>query len=366
MVMANNLRVYFPMLKEREKLLAEIAADEKLADLFAQWNQEAREEFLDFCCGNRGVKVLYDPFFKEAMNVESAQSRLEDFLGTILKRKVKIVKILQNDSTRIADETSLLVTDIVVELEDGTLANVEIQKVGYMFPGQRCACYSADLLLRQYRRVREKMANNFSYRDIKTVFLIVLYENSPQEFHEYPDIYCHHARQCFDSGLEMDLLQEYYMLPLDMFKKHMQNKNIETKLEAWLTFFSDDRPEKIIELITLYPQFKAMYQTLYDMCQNTEQIMGIFSRELRELDRNTVKYMVEEQQKIIAEKQKVIEENYRIIEEHVQEISRKRQEAEQSRQEAEQSRQEVEQKNQELARKDEIIAALQRELERRG
>ncbi|MCI8382371.1 MAG: hypothetical protein HFI07_11375 [Lachnospiraceae bacterium] len=57
---------------------------------------------------------------------------------------------------RIADETSLLITDIVVELEDGSIANVEMQKIGYLFPGQRCACYSADLLLRQYKRVRGK------------------------------------------------------------------------------------------------------------------------------------------------------------------------------------------------------------------
>ncbi len=54
---------------------------------------------------------------------------------------------------RIADETSLLITDIVVELEDGSIANVEMQKIGYLFPGQRCACYSADLLLRQYKWV---------------------------------------------------------------------------------------------------------------------------------------------------------------------------------------------------------------------
>ena len=41
-----------------------------------------------------------------------------------------------------------------MELEDGSLANIEIQKIGYAFPGQRGACYSADLLLRQYKRVR--------------------------------------------------------------------------------------------------------------------------------------------------------------------------------------------------------------------
>ena len=36
--------------------------------------------------------------------------------------------------------------------EDGGLADIEIQKIGYAFPGERSACYSADLLLRQYKK----------------------------------------------------------------------------------------------------------------------------------------------------------------------------------------------------------------------
>ena len=80
--------------------------------------------------------------------------RFNDFLSCLPVERVKVLKILPGDSTRIADETSLLITDIVVELEDGSIANVEMQKIGYLFPGQRCACYSADLLLRQYKRVR--------------------------------------------------------------------------------------------------------------------------------------------------------------------------------------------------------------------
>ena len=89
------------------------------------------------------------------------------------------------------------------------------------------------------------------------------------------------------------------MIPLDIFHKKMHNKSIETELEAWLTFLSDDRPESIISLITKYPEFKAMYETLYLMCQNTERVMGMFSEELRELDKNTVKFMIEEQQREI-------------------------------------------------------------------
>ena len=37
---------------------------------------------------------------------------------------------------------------------DGTICNVEIQKIGYAFPGQRSTCYSADLLLRQYKAIQ--------------------------------------------------------------------------------------------------------------------------------------------------------------------------------------------------------------------
>ena len=70
-------------------------------------------------------------------------------------------------------------------------------------------------------------------------------------------------------------------------------------MEAWLTFLGEDSPEKVIELITAYPEFQGMYATLYEMCRNTERVMRMFSEELRILDRNTVKYMIEDQQKEI-------------------------------------------------------------------
>lgn len=47
------------------------------------------------------------------------------------------------------------------EDEDGSIANVEVQKIGYLFPGERSACYSADMLLRQYKRVRRELGKNF-------------------------------------------------------------------------------------------------------------------------------------------------------------------------------------------------------------
>ena len=301
-----KLKQYFPIIRQREKLLKEIKGNPKLRSLYYSWTAKQRQEFLDFCTGARGLKILYDSFFKEVMNPEYTPERLEQMLCAILNRKVRIIHILPNDSTRIADETSLLITDIVVELDDGSLANVEIQKIGYSFPGPRSACYAADMLLRQYKRVRKNKGDSFSYNDIKTVFLIIIYEKSPSEFHEHPDTFYHHSRQVFDSGLKLDLLQEFVMIPLDIFRKNMHNKTITTPFQAWMTFLSEDEPEKIIELIETFPEFKPMYETLYQMCLNTERVMELFSEELRMLDRNTVKYMIEQQAEQLAKQAETI------------------------------------------------------------
>ena len=132
---------------------------------FLSWPEEQQEEFLDICTGVKGLKLLYDGFFKEVMNPEYDPLRLSDFLSCLLNQKVKVIRVIPTDSTRLANESALLAMDIVVELEDGSIANVEMQRIGYMFPGQRSACYSADLLLRQYKRVRGNK-KDFDYRNV--------------------------------------------------------------------------------------------------------------------------------------------------------------------------------------------------------
>jgi len=93
----------------------------------------------------------------------------------------------------------------------------------------------------------------------------------------------------------------------------MHNKKVTTLLEAWMTFFSTDDPEEIIKLITDFPQFKPMYETLYQMCRNVENVMGFFSEELREMDRNTVRYMIDELQKEVDTQKALLEEKDAVI-----------------------------------------------------
>lgn len=113
--------------------------------------------------------------------------------------------------------------------------------------------------------------------------------------------FLHHFRQKSDTGVELNLLQEYNFISLDLFRKSIYNKPIKSELDAWLTFLSTDEPERILELLQKFPMFRSMYEQIYDICQNTERVMGMFSRELKELDDNTVKYMIDELQEELDE-----------------------------------------------------------------
>lgn len=78
-------------------------------------------------------------------------------------------------------------------------------------------------------------------------------------------------------------------------------------MDAWLLFFSSDNPDDIIRLIEEYPEFKAMYEQAYQICRNVEHIMGIFSEELKILDRNTVQLMIDEMQDTINSQKDTID-----------------------------------------------------------
>lgn len=348
-----SLRHYFPDIRTREEILNDIETNHTLKKTFYSWSYERREEFLDICTGIRGMKITYDPYFKEIFNPEYDPGRLSDLLSALLGMKVRVLKVLPNDSVRIASENTLLITDIVVELEDGSIANVEMQKIGYMFTGERASCYSADLLLRQYKRLRDKKKKTFSYTDVKNVYTIVFFEKSSKEFHEYPDTYIHRIESKSDTGININMLQKYLFIPLDIFREKVQNKliSIDGKLEAWLSFLSSDDPETIITIIQRYPEFKPLYEDIYKMCRNTECIMRLFSEELEIMDNNLAQLMIDEQARQLEEGAKELEKNKQELAKNKQELAKNKQELEKNKQELAKNKQELADKDQELVEK---------------
>ncbi len=138
------------------------------------------------------------------------------------------------------------------------------------------------------------------------MYTIVLLETSTEEFHVLPRDYVHHVRPKADTGLDIDFLQEYILIPLDIFRQNLYNKGIENQLDAWLTFLSVDDVEWIERLIQQYPEFIPLYKDVYTLCMNMENIMGIFSEELKILDRNTTLLMIDEMQEKIDAQENII------------------------------------------------------------
>ena len=79
--MQTKLQQYFPMLRSREEILREIDATVKLTEKFYSWREAQRQEFLDFCTGVRGIKMLYDSFFKEIINCRCTAGRFHQACG---------------------------------------------------------------------------------------------------------------------------------------------------------------------------------------------------------------------------------------------------------------------------------------------
>ncbi len=50
----------------------------------------------------------------------------------------------------------------------------------------------------------------------------------------------------------------------------------------------------IVPIIKQNPKVIPMYREISELCRNVEKVMGLFSKELQILDKNTVKYMIDQ------------------------------------------------------------------------
>ena len=110
----------------------------------------------------------------------------------------------------------------------------------------------------------------------------------------------------------IDIPQKFVYIPLDIFreKQHNEGESIHNRLEAWLTFFCRDEPEMILKLIKQYPEFRSLYEDIYELCRNVEELQ-------------TQGRTIEEQSGIIQEKDKALELSARRIAELERELSEK-------------------------------------------
>jgi len=273
-------------------VLAQIHEDPAASASFHALSPQEQEAFLGFCTGNRGLKITLDPFFLHIFNPELYPERLERLLSCILGQEVKVVRLLPRERRRLSQSSSLVIMDILVQLSDGRLVDVEMQRIGYDFPIERGFCYGADLMVRQYDMVKEDRGSAFSYRDIKPIYIIVLMEQSPVLFHKHPGQYIHRSLFSFDTGLKLAPLQNFIYIPLDIFRRMPHNEL--TELEAWLYFLGSEDPADIMRIVEKYPSFQNLYQDIVNFRFRPKELIAMYSDALRIMDENTIKYMVDE------------------------------------------------------------------------
>ena len=63
--METKLKKYFPMIQTKEEVMGKIRESVKMTEMFYSWKNDQQKEFLDFCTGVRGVKLLYDVFLRK-------------------------------------------------------------------------------------------------------------------------------------------------------------------------------------------------------------------------------------------------------------------------------------------------------------
>ena len=249
--------------------------------------------------GQHGLKITYDSFFQSILSPHLHQKRIESFLSAIFHEEVHIEKILPREGNRMAEEGSLIIMDILLRLSNGSYINVEMQKYGYLFPGERSDCYAADFIMRQYNKLRNEMKENFSYKEMKPFIIIVLMSHSSQSFLNVSPYYIHNEIKCYDSGAEVTSLSHIKYISLDTFHKSVHNIN--SRLDAWLTFLSSDQPADIIKLINTYPEFIELYNEISEFRIKPKELIHMYSEALAIADRNTVKLMIDEMKEELNE-----------------------------------------------------------------
>ena len=325
-----------------------------------------KKRFDDYMTGKKTMPLTYDPFFKCMFHPDRHADWLSHLLSAILGESVVVEQILPSENTAISVD-SLLIMDIVVRLRDGSLANVEIQKIPYMFTAERISCYSSDLLMREYSRLKKD--KNFKYSDMKKVYTIVLYEKTEGDFKDpmLHGAYIHHGKNRFDTNLKLNLLQEYFLIALDVFCQngYTDDKNsnaLETELiathnnipetgfatndlsmdslEGWLSILTAETMADVEHVIRCYPWSEPIFREMSAYVNNPEEVILMFSEALKIADRNTVKYMIEELQDKAtheAELRKQETELRKQTEENLKQETQKRKQAEENQKLAEEN-----------------------------
>ncbi len=292
-------------------------------------NEEWAGRYEDFLKGKKSLPLLYDPFFKKIFNPTERRDRLSELVSCLLGQKVTVLEVFPNEDSQFLGV--MIIMDMVVLMADGSIANIEIQKISYDFPAERISCYSADLVLRQYKMITGKNqvgkhelsmngSSKPSYKDMRKVHTIILFEDSNKSLISDMDkaLYFHVGKTKFNTGIKIELLQDFVLVSLDTFRKYRYSDIKEGRTEItdydydssqyndalvsekmkrdrlkFLSLFVAETPQEIDRLIEIFPDLESVRHDINEYLERPGEVLSMFSEALRILDRNTAELMVD-------------------------------------------------------------------------
>lgn len=309
-------------------------------------NEEWVGRYEDFLKGRRSLPLLYDPFFKKIFNPVERRDRLSELVSCLLGQKVTVLEVFPNEDSQFLGV--MIIMDMVVLMADGSIANIEIQKISYDFPAERISCYSADLVLRQYKMITGKSDNSIngsskpSYKDMRKVHTIILFEDSNKSLISEVDkaLYFHVGKTKFNTGIKIELLQDFVLVSLDTFKKYRYSDIKEGRTEItdydydssqyndelvsekmkrdrlkFLSLFVAETPKEINRLVEIFPDLESVRRDINEYLERPGEVLSMFSEALRILDRNTAELMVDRMKDEIVDLQEQKDELTKQIDE---------------------------------------------------
>ena len=91
-----------------EEALSLIKSEPDAFERFQDFAPDDRKTILEFIQGQRGLKIIYDPFFKKIFSPTYHPKRLEGFLSELLEQQVPILAELNDTKEQLTEKDKLL------------------------------------------------------------------------------------------------------------------------------------------------------------------------------------------------------------------------------------------------------------------
>ena len=131
-------------------------------------------------------------------------------------------------------------------------------------------------------------------------------------------LYFHVGKTRFNTGIKIELLQDFVLVSLDTFKKYRYSDIREGRTEItdydydssqyndelvsdkmkrdrlkYLSLFVAETPQEIDRLIEIFPDLESVRRDINEYLERPGEVLSMFSEALRILDRNTAELMVD-------------------------------------------------------------------------